>query len=63
MNNRLMVNTIFSKKNGFYENKSDAIESFNNFKDVNEHPTGNWLKRKGEGGDLRNPNYILENEL
>ena len=26
MNNRLMVNTIFSKKNGFYENKSDAID-------------------------------------
>jgi len=43
-----------------FENKSDAIDSLKLYEDVNEHPSGNWIKRKGEGGELRNENYILE---
>lgn len=35
----------------------EAVNSLNNWDGVND-PPGNWIKRKGEGGDIINPFYI-----
>ena len=40
-----------------YEQRQDAIDDINIWNGDN-HPSGNWLKRKGINGDLRNENYI-----
>lgn len=38
-----------------FENHADAVEAFAVW--VGGDPTGNWVKRKGRGGDFANPNY------
>lgn len=38
-----------------YENFADAASALAEWTGVN-HPSGPWIKRKGEGGDLLNPN-------
>ena len=43
-----------------YPNHSEAKPSLDKWNDINEHPSGNWIKRKGEGGDLTNPNYEVD---
>lgn len=42
-----------------FHNNAEAIDAINSWDGVND-PPGNWIKRKGEGGDYINPNYIKE---
>jgi len=37
----------------FFKEASDALAAYEN---TNEHPPGDWIKRKGQGGDFPNPN-------
>jgi hypothetical protein len=37
-----------------YENRIDAIVDIAEW-DGKGHPSGDWIKRKGEGGDISNP--------
>lgn len=39
-----------------YPNYADALADFATW-DGNGDPPGNWIKRKGRGGDFANPNY------
>lgn len=39
-----------------YPNHADALEAFATWDGKGDAP-GNWIKRKGEGGDFANPNY------
>lgn len=39
-----------------YENYQDALAALNAW-DGKGHPSGPWIVRKGEGGDLQSPNY------
>lgn len=39
-----------------YESFPEALWALKKW-DGTGHPPGNWLKRKGEGGDLRHPNH------
>lgn len=36
-----------------FKEAQDALAAYEN---TNDHPTGDWIKRKGKGGDLANPN-------
>ncbi len=40
-----------------YHTLAEAREAFNTW-DGTEHPPGNWIKRKGDGRDICNPNYV-----
>lgn len=40
-----------------YHTLEEAREAFNTW-DGNGHPAGNWIKRKGDGHDISNPDYI-----
>lgn len=40
-----------------YHTLAEAREAFNTW-DGNGHPPGNWIKAKGFGEDIINPNYI-----
>ncbi len=42
-----------------YPVTADAIVDFENMTTLKEHPPGNWIKRKGDGGDIPNPNYEM----
>lgn len=44
-----------------YHKYIEACSSLNHYEDTNEHPIGNWIKRKGLESDLSNPNYITNN--
>lgn len=39
-----------------YANLADAIADIDSW-DGTGHPSGPWIVRKGEGGDIRNPDY------
>lgn len=39
-----------------FPRNSEAIESFKTYSDPTAAPSGNWIKRKGEGA-YENPNY------
>lgn len=36
----------------------EATDALAAYEDTNDHPTGVWIKRKGKGGDLANPNNV-----
>lgn len=40
-----------------YEDFADCLNDFNTW-DGAGHPKGNWIKQKGAGVDLFNPNYV-----
>ena len=42
-----------------YATEMEAVEALVHW-DGNGHPPGNWIKRKGNGPDLDNPNYKPE---
>lgn len=44
-----------------YEYQQEAIWALM-FWDGHGHPPGNWIKRKGEGGDLLNMKYLGEDD-
>ena len=44
-----------------YHSMKEANEALVNYDDITIAPAGNWIKRKGEGGDLTNPNYEINN--
>lgn len=44
-----------------YHTFKEANEALLKYNDINEHPPGDWIKRKGEGGDLVNPNTNMHN--
>lgn len=39
-----------------YHTLEEAREAFNTW-DGKDHPPGNWIKRKGDGRDISNPDY------
>jgi len=41
-----------------YESMIEANNALAAYEDTNEFPTGDWIKRKGKGEDLANPNKI-----
>jgi len=41
-----------------YESVKEATDALAAYEDTNDHPTGVWIKRKGKGGDLANPNNV-----
>lgn len=43
-----------------YNTNAEAKEALSKYVDTNEHPPGNWLKRKGNGGDLPNEAYVKQ---
>lgn len=43
-----------------YPAHTEATLAFMLYEDPSEAPKGNWIKRKGSGGDYSNPNYIQE---
>jgi hypothetical protein len=38
-----------------YSQHADAAEALAKYSDTSQHPDGDWIKRKGDGGDLSNP--------
>lgn len=51
------IDSIGYKYRYCFNNNSDAKKSLHKYENLNELPTGNWIKRKGIGGDISNPNY------
>lgn len=49
------INEVGYRYRYCYPTLLDAMSAFNDW-DGCGHPPGNWIKRKGEGGDLPNPN-------
>lgn len=41
-----------------YESFREASNALSAYEDTNEHPSGDWIKRKGKDGDLANPNKV-----
>jgi hypothetical protein len=40
-----------------YHTLNEAKEALVAYEDTDDHPSGNWIKRKGKVGDLANPIY------
>ena len=38
-----------------YEQRGAALEALEKYNDTTQLPDGDWIKRKGEGGDMSNP--------
>lgn len=38
-----------------YPSLLDAKKALEEYTDLDTHPTGPWIKRKGDGGDIPNP--------
>lgn len=51
------LSTIGYDRRYCFHSYEEALNSLNNW-DGKDHPSGNWIKAKGLGIDLINPNYI-----
>lgn len=43
-----------------YHTLNEAKKALVAYEDTNDHPSGDWIKRKRKGGDLANPNNVKE---
>lgn len=51
------LNEIGSSHRYYYHTMKEATRAIGQW-DGKGHPSGNWIKRKGIGEDLPNPNYV-----